>query len=87
MVSAAIKSARIVVSAATPKATRLTAVEKLLAGSTIDDKLLKAAGDAAADEAEIISDVRGSAAYKRELLRIYVGRAVRAALDQSGSKS
>ena len=83
---AAIKSARIVVSAATPKATRLTAVEKLLAGSTIDDKLLKAAGDAAADEAEIISDVRGSAAYKRELLRVYIGRAVRAALDQSGRK-
>ena len=33
----------------------------------------KAAGDAAAAEAEIIADVRGSAAYKRELLRVYVG--------------
>jgi len=44
-----------------------------------DEKLLKAAGDAAADEAEIIADVRGSAAYKRELLRVYIGRALRAA--------
>jgi len=77
----AIKSARVVVSAATPKATRLASVEKLLAGATIDDKTLKAAGDAAAKEAEILSDVRGSAAYKRELLRVYVGRAVRAAAN------
>ena len=75
-----VKSARVVVSAATPKATRLAAAEKLFAGATIDDKLLRAAGDAAADEAEIIADVRGSAAYKRELLRVYIGRAVREAL-------
>lgn len=81
-----VKSARVVVSAATPKATRFPSVEKLLVGSTIDDKRLKSAGDAAADGAEIISDVRGSAPYKRELLRVYIGRAVRMALDQSGSK-
>ncbi len=74
-----IKSARVVVSAATPKATRLPSVEKLLAGASLDDKTLKAAGDAAAAEAEIIGDLRGSAAYKRELLRVYVARALRAA--------
>jgi aerobic carbon-monoxide dehydrogenase medium subunit len=77
---AAIKSARVVVSAATPKATRLRSVERLLAGASADDKTLKAAGEAAAAEAEIIGDVRGSAAYKRELLRVYIGRAVRAAM-------
>jgi aerobic carbon-monoxide dehydrogenase medium subunit len=70
---------RVVVSAATPKAMRLPTVEKLLAGAKLDDKTLLAAGDAAAEEAEIIGDVRGSAAYKRELLRVYVGRALRAA--------
>ena len=37
-----------------------------------------------ADLAEIISDLRGSAAYKRELLRVYIGRAVR--LAASGDK-
>lgn len=74
-----INSARVVVSAATPKATRLATVEKLLAGARIDDKTLQAAGDAAAAEADIIGDVRGSAAYKRELLRVYIGRALRAA--------
>ncbi len=74
-----IKSARVVVSAATPKATRLKSVEKILGGAQLDDKTLRAAGEAAAEEAEIIGDVRGSAAYKRELLRVYIGRAVRAA--------
>ena len=80
-----VKSARVVVSAATPKATRLAGAEKLLTGASIDDKVLKAAGDAAADEAEIIADVRGSAAYKRELLRVYIGRAVRDALQANGA--
>jgi carbon-monoxide dehydrogenase medium subunit len=78
---AAITSARVVVSAATTKAMRLKSAEKVLVGAAIDDKTLKAAGEAAAEEADIIADVRGSAAYKRELLRVYVGRAVRLAME------
>jgi carbon-monoxide dehydrogenase medium subunit len=78
---AAVKSARVVVSAATEKAIRLKAAEQALAGATIDDKTLARVADAAAAEAECISDVRGSAAYKRELIRVYVGRAVRQAAN------
>ena len=81
----AITSVRVVASAATPMAVRLKGAESALAGKPIDDKTLKAAGDAACDEAEMVADVRGSAAYKRELLRVTVGRAVRAAL-QAGEK-
>jgi carbon-monoxide dehydrogenase medium subunit len=77
----AIKSARVVVSAATTKAMRLKSAEKVLIGAAIDEKTLKAAGEAATAEADIIADVRGSAAYKRELLRVYIGRAVRAAAE------
>jgi aerobic carbon-monoxide dehydrogenase medium subunit len=77
-----VKSARIVVSAATEKAMRLKSVEKVLAGTTIDDSTLARAGDAAVEEAECISDVRGSAAYKRELLRVYVRRVVRQVLSE-----
>jgi carbon-monoxide dehydrogenase medium subunit len=80
-----IKSARVVVSAATEKAVRLKAAEAALADAIIGDKALARAGDAAVDEAECISDVRGSAAYKRELLRVYVARAVRQALDSNGA--
>jgi aerobic carbon-monoxide dehydrogenase medium subunit len=77
----AVKSARVVVSAATDKAVRLPAAERALAGASIDTKVLARAGDAAAEEVQCISDVRGSAAYKRELVRVYVARAVRQALD------
>ena len=79
-----VKSARVVVSAATSKAMRLSAAEATLSGSRIDDKVLARAGDAAADEADIIADVRGSVAYKRELIRVYVRRAVRQALEGNG---
>ena len=77
----AVKSARVVVSAATSKAMRLPGAEAALAGQSIDDKILARAGEAAANETDFIADVRGSVSYKRELLRVYIGRAVRAALE------
>jgi carbon-monoxide dehydrogenase medium subunit len=76
-----IKSIRLVASAATDKATRLKSAEGVLSGKTVDDKLLAEAGDAAVAEVEFIADVRGSVPYKRELMKVYVRRAVRAALD------
>ena len=60
---------------------RLPGAEAALAGQRIDDKILARAGEAAANEADFIADVRGSVSYKRELLRVYIGRAVRAALE------
>jgi len=79
-----VKSARIVVSAATTKATRLQAAEKALIGLKVDDAMLKKIADTAADEADVLADVRGSASYKRELLRVYFVRAVRAAMQANG---
>src|SRR3954470_1333905 len=46
----AIKSIRLVASAATDKATRLKAAEAVLTGKSVDDKLLAQAGDAAVEE-------------------------------------
>ena len=80
-----VKSARIVVSAATSKATRLAAAEQTLVGSNADDKTLQKIADSAVGEAELLADMRGTASYKRELLRVYVARAVRAALQASGA--
>ena len=76
----------VVVSAATEKVTRMAGVEKLLQGAAADDAVLKRAGDAAAEEASILSDAHGSAAYKRELLRVYLRRAVQRALGQDTLK-
>jgi carbon-monoxide dehydrogenase medium subunit len=83
----AIQAPRVVVSAATEKATRLRGAEAVLTGAAPDDAALARAGDAAADEAETISDVRGSAPYKRELIRVYVRRAVRQAFEMNGGNS
>jgi carbon-monoxide dehydrogenase medium subunit len=76
-----IKSAKVVAGAATSKATRLKAAEAVLIGKSASDQMLKEAGDAAVAESEFIADVRGSVAYKRELMKVFVRRAVRAALD------
>jgi carbon-monoxide dehydrogenase medium subunit len=81
----AIKSARIVASAATEKATRLTVAEAILNGQHVDETLLQRAGDAAAGDAELVADVRGSVPYKRELMRVYVRRAVQAAWSGAGA--
>ena len=76
-----VKSARIVVSAATSKAMRLKTAEQALIGADVNDKTLAKVAEAAAAEADIIADLRGSASYKRELLRVYAARAVRAAVS------
>jgi carbon-monoxide dehydrogenase medium subunit len=76
----AIKSARLVASAATDKATRLKSAEAVVSGKTVDDKLLREAGEAALGDCEFIADVRGSVPYKRELMKVYVRRAIREAL-------
>lgn len=75
-----VTSARIVVSAATAKATRLKTAEQALIGADANDKTLEKVAEAAAAEADIIADLRGSASYKRELLRVYAARAVHAAI-------
>jgi aerobic carbon-monoxide dehydrogenase medium subunit len=75
-----VSDARIVVSAATDVPTRLAKAESVLRGARADDAALVRAGEAAAAEAGVMGDVHGSAAYKRELVRVYVARAIRAAL-------
>ena len=80
-----VRDTRIVISAATETPRRLPGVEKLLRAARIGETMLRQAGDAAAEEAELITDGQGSAAYKRELVRVYVGRAVRQALTSDGA--
>ena len=61
------------------------AAEEALAGADADDDSFARAGEAAAEEVECISDVRGSAPYKRELVRVFVRRALRQALEGNGA--
>lgn len=68
---------RVVLSAALDRPTRLMATEAVLRGSPVDEAVFARAAEAAADEAEIGSDSRGSASYKRHLLGVHLGRALR----------
>jgi aerobic carbon-monoxide dehydrogenase medium subunit len=77
-----VRDARIVIGAATDTPARLAAAENELRDARVDDAVLRRAGEAAAAEAKIVGDQHGTAAYKRELVRVYVGRAVRAALRE-----
>jgi carbon-monoxide dehydrogenase medium subunit len=83
---ATVRDARVVVSAATETPTRLAGVEQVLRGGAAGDALWRQAGEAAAAEAETISDGQGSAAYKRQLVRVYVARALAAALQANGGR-
>jgi len=79
-----ISDVRIVISAASETPMRLSGAEGILRGGGTDEASLRRAGDAAAEEAQLITDGQGSAAYKRELVRVYVPRALRAALAENG---
>ena len=79
MASNTVLDARIVVSAATNTPVRLAAAEDALRGTSLDTATLARCGDAAVAGVELAADAHGSSAYKRELLRVYVQRAVRQA--------
>jgi carbon-monoxide dehydrogenase medium subunit len=74
---------RIVISAATEKAMRVPEAEAALNGKD-DGAAFKRAAEAAADTAELMSDAQGSAAYKKQLVRVYVERALKAAVSGQG---
>jgi carbon-monoxide dehydrogenase medium subunit len=73
---------RIMISAATEKLTRLTLAEKELRGRSLSDAALIAAAEAGQAEARdnLVEDSRGSAAYKAELVRVYIRRCLQEAL-------
>ena len=75
-----VRSADVFVSAATEKLIRLKAAEAVLHGAEANETNLERAGEAAAGEVETMADARGSASYKKELVRVFVARAVRKAL-------
>ena len=70
----------LVMGAATDRPTRLVSAEKMLQGSLAEDHLLREAGALAAAELDIVGDSHGSADYKKQLLRTYLGRTVKQAL-------
>jgi carbon-monoxide dehydrogenase medium subunit len=75
-----IAEARIAVGGATDHPTRMTAAESALTGAPGDAARFAAPADAAADEVQPLSDLRGSGPYKREMVRVHVRRALQRAI-------
>lgn len=71
-----ILDAVLAVSAATEKPIRLAAAEAAIRGASLSSGSFDEAAEAAAHEVEPLADIRGSTAYKREMVRVHVRRAL-----------
>ncbi len=78
-------AARIALGAVAPTPVRATQTEKLLTGKKIDDNLVKKAAQTASDEASPIDDIRGSAEYRREMLKVFTRDAIKQAAEMAKS--
>ncbi|MGC8837410.1 MAG: FAD binding domain-containing protein [Anaerolineae bacterium] len=66
--------ARVALGAVAPTPRRAPEAERALTGARLTPEAIAAAADAAAASAEPIDDLRGSVAYRRELVRVLVRR-------------
>jgi carbon-monoxide dehydrogenase medium subunit len=62
---------------------KATKTEAFLAGKTLDEATIKQAAETAASESQPTDDIRGSADYKRDLVRVLTARALARALDRA----
>ena len=57
--------------------------EAFLNGKTLDESVIQQASELAASESQPMDDIRGSADYKRDLIRVLTARALKRALDRA----
>ena len=62
---------------------RAKQAEETLRGKAIDDAVLRQMGEVAASETDPVDDNRGSADYKREMVKVLVQRAAKEALQRA----
>lgn len=77
-----ITDTKIVIGAAAPTPMRALEAENHLRGKMITDELIAGAGLIASKESKPISDIRGSAEYRRDLVRVFTRRALRKAINE-----
>ena len=80
-----VRDVKIVLGAVAPTPIRVPAAEKVLQGQTPSDELINTAAEAAAETSRPISDVRSSAAYRREMVGVLTRRALSEAIIRAKS--
>lgn len=78
-----VSAVSIVLAAVAPTPLRAVNAEALLRGRQPTPELFQAAAQAASEESRPIGDVRGSAAYRREMVRVLTRRALEQALHEA----
>ncbi|OQA45458.1 MAG: Nicotinate dehydrogenase small FeS subunit [Chloroflexi bacterium ADurb.Bin325] len=78
---ATVRRARIALGAVAPTIIRAAEAEAYLAGRALDEETIDRAAALAAAAARPISDIRGSAEYRRDMARVLVGRALQQLAD------
>ncbi len=79
------RDARIVLGAVAPTPMRAKGAEVAIKGTKMEDKAIEEAAQTASEEARPISDVRGSAEYRREMVKVLTRRALKQSLEQAKS--
>ena len=74
---------KIVLGAVAPIPMRAKRAEKVLRGKAIDDGLIEDAARIASEESRPIDDIRSSAEYRREMVRIVTKRALKRCLERA----
>ncbi|MDD5206356.1 MAG: xanthine dehydrogenase family protein subunit M [Desulfobacterales bacterium] len=81
--SGPVRDARIVLGAVAPKPMRSSSAEETLIGGEPDERLFKIAAEKAAGDAKPIDDFRGSAEYRREMVKVLTKKALVKAYEEA----
>lgn len=79
--TAVVRDGRVALGAVAPTPIRSRTCERLLVGETLDEALIERAAAAVTEDAQPITDVRASAAYRMTLVSVLCKRALNAARD------
>ncbi len=82
-----IERCRIGLGAVAPTPIRAKGAEELLKGKKPTEQLIQEAAEKAAAESDPISDIRATADYRRQMVRVLTTRALKAALEGSSSRN
>jgi carbon-monoxide dehydrogenase medium subunit len=77
---------RIVLGAVADKVFRVKAAEELIRGEKVTDAVIEEAGRRASQEAQPITDVRSTADYRRQMIKVLVKRLINTSIERARKK-